>query len=122
MYEYIVRHFIATVSPNCELNETTVRFEIGSEIFKTSGKIVTFAGFTEVKRTQVSETNFPEITEGATVNIQSINVTNGQTERPDFLTESDLIALVTLCNNKTFFFFLTHKIKLNKKKIKKKKN
>lgn len=37
IYDYVTRHFIATVSPNCKYVKTNARFEIGGETFKCSG-------------------------------------------------------------------------------------
>ena len=37
IYEYVTRHFIATVSPNCKYVKTNARFDILGETFKCSG-------------------------------------------------------------------------------------
>lgn len=44
MYEYITRHFIATVSQDCKYLQTTIAFSIGSEGFSCSGKTLISAG------------------------------------------------------------------------------
>jgi DNA topoisomerase-3 len=38
IYDYVVRHFVATVSQNCKYQSTTISFKIGDEDFSFSGK------------------------------------------------------------------------------------
>lgn len=44
LYEYITRHFIATVSYDCKYLQTTISFRIGPELFTCSGKTVLSPG------------------------------------------------------------------------------
>lgn len=44
LYEYITRHFIATVSQDCKYLQTTIDFNIGTEAFSCSGKTLISAG------------------------------------------------------------------------------
>lgn len=44
LYEYITRHFIATVSQDCRYLQTTIDFLIGSEAFSCTGKTLISAG------------------------------------------------------------------------------
>lgn len=44
LYEYITRHFIATVSQDCKYLQTTIDFSIGPEAFSCSGKTLISAG------------------------------------------------------------------------------
>uniref|UniRef100_A0A671VKN2 DNA topoisomerase n=1 Tax=Sparus aurata TaxID=8175 RepID=A0A671VKN2_SPAAU len=44
LYEYITRHFIATVSQDCMYLQTTIDFKIGTEAFSCSGKTLVSAG------------------------------------------------------------------------------
>ncbi|MEQ2256097.1 DNA topoisomerase 3-beta-1 [Ilyodon furcidens] len=46
LYEYITRHFIATVSQDCKYLQTTIDFKIGMEAFSCSGKTLISAGKT----------------------------------------------------------------------------
>ena len=48
IYDYIVRHFIATVSQNCKYLQTTAAVTVGEETFTFTGKKVTEEGFTGV--------------------------------------------------------------------------
>jgi len=44
LYEYITRHFIATVSEDCKYLQTTIDFTIGKEAFSCSGKTLISPG------------------------------------------------------------------------------
>lgn len=44
LYEYITRHFIATVSYDCKYLQTTIAFQIGTEGFSCTGKTLLSAG------------------------------------------------------------------------------
>uniref|UniRef100_A0A8C1SQ49 DNA topoisomerase n=1 Tax=Cyprinus carpio TaxID=7962 RepID=A0A8C1SQ49_CYPCA len=44
LYDYITRHFIATVSPDCKYLQTTISFSIATEGFTCSGKTLISAG------------------------------------------------------------------------------
>uniref|UniRef100_A0AAQ4RS33 DNA topoisomerase n=1 Tax=Gasterosteus aculeatus aculeatus TaxID=481459 RepID=A0AAQ4RS33_GASAC len=44
LYDYITRHFIATVSQDCKYLQTTIEFSIGPEAFSCSGKTLISAG------------------------------------------------------------------------------
>lgn len=46
LYEYITRHFIATVGADCKYLQTTISFSIGPERFTCIGKVVTSPGKT----------------------------------------------------------------------------
>nr|XP_004574244.1 DNA topoisomerase 3-beta-1 isoform X2 [Maylandia zebra] len=44
LYEYITRHFIATVSQDCKYLQTTIEFSIGTEAFSCSGRTLISPG------------------------------------------------------------------------------
>ena len=48
IYDYVVRHFIGTVSYNCKYHSTMVKFEINGEKFSFTGKKLSEPGFTAV--------------------------------------------------------------------------
>ena len=48
IYDYVVRHFLGTVSYNCKYATTTVNLKIGAEKFTFSGKKLIDPGFTAV--------------------------------------------------------------------------
>ncbi len=53
IYDYVVRHFIGTVSYNCKYMATTVSLDIGEESFSFVGKKLVDPGFTAVMTWQV---------------------------------------------------------------------
>ncbi|KAA8579166.1 hypothetical protein FQN60_007299 [Etheostoma spectabile] len=69
LYDYITRHFIATVSQDCKYLQTTIDFNIGTEAFSCSGK------------TLISP-------------VDEIKLLEKQTSPPDYLTEAELITLM----------------------------
>ncbi len=53
IYDYVVRHFIGTVSYNCKYMATTLNVSVGEEGFSFSGKKLLEPGFTAVMTWQV---------------------------------------------------------------------
>jgi len=96
LYDYIVRHFIGTVSANCKYEQTTVRIEISEEEFSFSGKKVTEPGFTDVMKWQAMppEESLPQMKEEEELEIFEAKLSERQTAPPGYLTESDLITLM----------------------------
>merc|ERR1719323_2882104 len=96
IYDYVVRHFIGTVSYNCKYQSTTVNFSIGDEKFSFSGKKLIEPGFTAVMTWQAltSEESMPHLQKGDTLPIKEAKLSERQTSPPDYLTESDLITLM----------------------------
>lgn len=54
LYDYITRHFIATLAKDCTYLTTTTTFNINDEIFTVSGKTLIDPGFTSVMTWQVN--------------------------------------------------------------------
>jgi len=48
LYEYIVQHFLATLSPDCTYLHTEIVFQVGDESFRCSGNSPLIPGYTEV--------------------------------------------------------------------------
>ncbi|KAI1901120.1 hypothetical protein AGOR_G00056930 [Albula goreensis] len=96
LYEYITRHFIATVSHDCKYLQTTISFSIGSENFSCSGKTLISAGFTEVMPWQgiTDEESLPSCEKGDCFTVDEVKLLEKQTNPPDYLTESELITLM----------------------------
>ncbi|XP_053135443.1 DNA topoisomerase 3-beta-1 isoform X2 [Hemicordylus capensis] len=96
LYEYITRHFIATVSADCKYLQTTIAFSIGPERFTCIGKMVISPGFTEVMPWQSipPEESLPSCEKGDTFPIGEIKLLEKQTSPPDYLTEAELITLM----------------------------
>ncbi|XP_009436168.1 DNA topoisomerase 3-beta-1 isoform X7 [Pan troglodytes] len=96
LYEYITRHFIATVSHDCKYLQSTISFRIGPELFTCSGKTVLSPGFTEVMPWQSVplEESLPTCQRGDAFPVGEVKMLEKQTNPPDYLTEAELITLM----------------------------
>ncbi|XP_012321902.1 DNA topoisomerase 3-beta-1 isoform X2 [Aotus nancymaae] len=96
LYEYITRHFIATVSHDCKYLQSTISFRIGPELFTCSGKTVLSPGFTEIMPWQSVplEESLPTCQRGDTFTVSEVKMLEKQTSPPDYLTEAELITLM----------------------------
>lgn len=45
IYDFIARHFIATVSHDCKLLKTSIVIELNEELFHWTGHVIDSAGF-----------------------------------------------------------------------------
>nr|XP_014337517.1 PREDICTED: DNA topoisomerase 3-beta-1 [Bos mutus] len=96
LYEYITRHFIATVSHDCRYLQSSVSFRIGPERFTCTGKTVISPGFTEIMPWQSVplEESLPTCQKGDTLAVAEVKLLEKQTSPPDYLTEAELITLM----------------------------
>ena len=96
IYDYIVRHYLATVATNCKYEQTSVTFDCGGEIFSLTGKKVTDPGFTAIMSHQEipADENLPALSQGARLKVKEVKLADRQTSPPGYLTEADLITLM----------------------------
>ena len=95
VYDLIVRHFLATVSPDARGQETTIIIKMGDEYFKTKGLIIEDKGYLEIYPFDYwSNSYVPNFLEGETLVPYSLNMEKGITCPPNFLTEAELISLM----------------------------
>ncbi|XP_041957877.1 DNA topoisomerase 3-beta-1 isoform X2 [Alosa sapidissima] len=96
LYDYITRHFIATISQDCKYLQTTITFSVGCEGFSCSGKTLISPGFTEVMPWQgiPLEEAMPVCERGDSFTVDEIKLLEKQTNPPDYLTEAELITLM----------------------------
>ncbi|ESO91570.1 hypothetical protein LOTGIDRAFT_217319 [Lottia gigantea] len=96
VYDYITRHFIATLSPDCKYLQTTVHFEIGLEKFTTTGHQLLDPGYTAVMTWQAlgNDEDLPKFTKEQTITLDHARLSERQTSPPDYLTEAELISLM----------------------------
>lgn len=96
LYEFICRSFIGSIMPNMKYLVTTVEVGIGNETFEISGIQVINSGFAEAMHWRLmSNERIPDYSEGEELAIEDIKITEGVTTPPDYLSESDLIDLVS---------------------------
>ncbi|XP_023129112.1 DNA topoisomerase 3-beta-1 isoform X1 [Amphiprion ocellaris] len=96
LYEYITRHFIATLTQDCKYLQTTIDFNIGKEAFSCSGKTLISPGYTAVMPWQgiPLEEAMPDCERGDSFTVDEIKLVEKQTSPPDYLTEAELITLM----------------------------
>ncbi|XP_060050632.1 DNA topoisomerase 3-beta-1 isoform X5 [Erinaceus europaeus] len=96
LYEYITRHFIATISYDCKYLQSSISFRIGPEHFTCTGKTVISPGFTEIMPWQSIplEESLPTCQRGDAFSVGEVKLLEKQTTPPDYLTEAELITLM----------------------------
>ncbi|XP_038711610.1 DNA topoisomerase 3-beta isoform X2 [Tripterygium wilfordii] len=95
LYQYVCQHFIGTVSSDCKYIRTKVEFSSGGEYFHCMGLHVTDQGFTCIMPwLALKETNLPQLSKGERIEITKLELYEGNTEPPNYLSESELISLM----------------------------
>ena len=95
VYDLIIRHFLASVSPDAKGQETTIKIRMGDEYFKTKGLIIEDKGYLEIYPFDYwSNSYVPNFIEGEIITPYSLNMETGITSPPNFLTEAELISLM----------------------------
>jgi len=96
LYDFISRHFIASVSPDCEYETQTARFDANGETFSTQGKRVVAHGWTEIMpHKRIEDCPLPNcVVAGADLEIRFARLRSEMTSPPGYLTESELIGLM----------------------------
>lgn len=105
IYEYVSRHFLATISPDGKFLKKHVSFQCGTQKYSVTGISLIDPGFTEViiynflkikitPWTKIVDTIVPDFKIGQKVPISTVEIRTGETQPPDYLTESELINLM----------------------------
>lgn len=95
LYQYVCEHFLGTLSPDCKYKRIKVSFGISGEIFHSTGYQIIQKGFTSVMPwLAVTEKNLPQFTEGERIEVLKVDLDQGTTLPPDYLSESELISLM----------------------------
>ncbi|KAH3764837.1 DNA topoisomerase 3-beta-1 [Pelomyxa schiedti] len=93
LYEYIARHFIATVSADCIIKKSKAVFSIGDEFFSCSSTSVASQGFVTVMPWLAGD-DLPDLSAAKQVPVKEVQLQQSQTVAPTHLTESELITLM----------------------------
>ncbi|PPQ66473.1 hypothetical protein CVT24_007047 [Panaeolus cyanescens] len=95
VYDYITRRFLAACSKDAEGWQTTVEVTCGGEHFTATGLIVTARNYLEVFVYDKWEGHhLPDFQEGHMFAPSKCEVREGQTTKPSYLTEADLVTLM----------------------------
>ncbi|QDR79990.1 DNA topoisomerase III [Sporomusa termitida] len=102
IYELVVRRFLAVLCPPFEYEETTVKAQIGNEIFSAKGKTVSALGWRELYNNNLDEEEaaddqavaqtLPHLNKGDILPINAIALTKGETKPPALFTEASLLS------------------------------
>ncbi|KAF9264166.1 prokaryotic type I DNA topoisomerase [Marasmius fiardii PR-910] len=95
VYEYISRRFLASCSKDAKGWQTTVEVICGDEYFSATGLTVTEKNYLLVYPYEKWNTNeLPDFEEGNEFEPSVCELRDGQTSKPTYLTEADLVALM----------------------------
>lgn len=95
IYDFIVRHFLATLSPPAIIERQNIEVRVDGVDFTVSGlRIVSYGYWTVYPYEKSSEKNLPKVSTGVLVKILNVNLEEKETEPPPYLTESELLRLM----------------------------
>lgn len=96
LYDYITRHFIASLATDAKYDKIKIKFSLGGEFFSYSGKRIISEGFTSLMPWLKSkdEVRIDMLEKGEQLPVAAVEVKEEQTSPPSYLSESDLISLV----------------------------
>ncbi|CAD7694740.1 unnamed protein product [Ostreobium quekettii] len=95
LYDYVVRHFLASVSPDCVLKKTEATGTCGGETFSASGRRTIKPGYVAVMPwKKVEGEDLPPLREGEVLPVKEVELHQGKTSPPGYLSESELISLM----------------------------
>lgn len=100
VYDLVVKRFLAVLYPPFEYEQTTIKAELGREMFTAKGKRVISPGWKEVYGNQVEEEDteeerdqlLPNLNIGDTLRISAIEQTRGETKPPAPFNEATLLS------------------------------
>ncbi|KAK7196152.1 DNA topoisomerase III [Novymonas esmeraldas] len=95
LYNLIVRHFLASLSPDAVAATTRVSMEFGGEVFSTSGTAIVQRGWLDVfPYERWNSTCIPNYKAGDVFEPTIVELHKGCTSPPPHLTETNLISLM----------------------------
>ncbi|CAM9932316.1 unnamed protein product, partial [Phaeothamnion confervicola] len=94
VYELVAKHFFACCSRDAVGHQTTVRANCGGEEFSTTGLMITERNWLDIYDPweRWNARSIPTFHEGQEFVPSALEMTEGRTEPPPYLSESDLIA------------------------------
>jgi DNA topoisomerase I len=93
VWELVARRFLATLSPDARVQQTTVRFDAGGEPLRATGQVTLFAGWRHVyPYAAPDERPLPNLTEGQSLAVADVRMEAKQTQPPTRYGQGGLIA------------------------------
>jgi len=95
IYDLVVRHFLATLSRDAEIQNIKVCLNIGGEEFILRGQVIIEPGYLEIYPFEkIDEEYIPELKIGDIIKVRGIEINEGETEPPPYLSEEQLLKLM----------------------------
>ncbi|RLE85257.1 MAG: type IA DNA topoisomerase [Thermoprotei archaeon] len=95
IYDFVVRHFLATFSKPAVLEIQRAEIKIGDHLFVTEGRKIVEEGYLKVyPYERPTEQYIPYMLEGDEVRVIKINLLERETKPPPYLSESELLRLM----------------------------
>jgi len=102
VYDLVVKRFFAVFYPPFEYEQTTIRAEIGEQIFTAKGKVVLKQGWKviyednfddqEEEDADIVDQKLPPLNKGDILNVSSVSPTRGETKPPRPFNEGTLLS------------------------------
>lgn len=95
IYKFITQNFLATISKPAIFRVHKIKLKIGFEYFQLKGRIIESEGFLEITPwliNKIKEVGLPTFEINEEYKIDTMNIRQGHTSAPGYLTESDLIS------------------------------
>jgi len=95
VYELVVRRFLATLMPKCELDTVRAVIDLGGEEFIANGQTIRVPGWKEVYTySKTKEIELPELAEGELVDLKDLQLLAKETQPPALYTPSSLLKVL----------------------------
>ncbi|RLE93711.1 MAG: type IA DNA topoisomerase [Thermoprotei archaeon] len=95
LYDFIVRHFLATLSPPAQIERQEIVIAVGKHMFTVNGLKILDLGFYEIyPYEKPSEKILPYVSRGTKVRLISAKIVEKETKPPPYLSESELLRLM----------------------------
>lgn len=101
IYDLVVKRFLAVLYPPFEYEQTTVKAQIGQEMFVAKGKTVQALGWRELYNSNpeedepaddIAEQMLPSLNKGDSLPIRAVTMTRGETRPPAPFNEASLLS------------------------------
>ncbi|RLE60932.1 MAG: type IA DNA topoisomerase [Thermoprotei archaeon] len=95
LYEFVVRHFLATLSEPAMVEKQKVYVRLGGLVLEADGRKVVYEGFYHVyPYARPKDEPLPYLLEGDTLDVIEVKLEERTTKPPPFLSESELLSLM----------------------------
>ncbi len=95
VYDFVVRHFLATLSPPARILRQEIIVKIGNLIFTAEGVKIIEQGYWEIYPFErIRENPLPPVHAGERVQVVNVIVKENETRPPPYLSESELLKLM----------------------------